>query len=253
MSIVVAHTHTDAAPRWAPAGTAAIHPGVQVDNGNSICTAGFVFTDGKRVFISIASHCTGAHLDADECPNVFRTGGTVKLAGASSPPRIAYSAWDVMLREHRLRGTPCTRAHDLALLEIEPRDRAKVNPSVPSWGGPTGVASGVQPGDVLYTYGRSRYRFGIDQLSPQIGINTANDGDGRGFRSVSLTPSIFGDSGSAILDANGAALGTFLRLDLPRNHNTLLAPALAYMYEHTDLDRVKLARGTIPFSGTPTG
>lgn len=247
----IGDARTDAAPRWAPAATATIHPGVQVDNGDFICTAGFVFTDGTRVFIGIASHCTGAHLDAQECPSAFRTGGTVQLAGASRPARIAYSAWDVMLREHRLRGTPCTRAHDLALLEIEARDRAKVNPSVPSWGGPTGVARGTQPGDVLYAYARSRYRFDIDHLSPQIGINTSNDRDGRGFRSVSVTPSIFGDSGSAILDADGAALGTFLRLDLPRSRNTLLAPALAYMYEHTDLDRVKLALGTVPFSGTP--
>ena len=47
-------------PTWAPAATAAIHPGVQMYTDGAQCTANFVFTDGAgNVYVGYAAHCAG--------------------------------------------------------------------------------------------------------------------------------------------------------------------------------------------------
>ena len=48
-----------AAPSWAPASTATIHPGVQTFTDGAQCTANFVFSDGAEVYIGYAAHCAG--------------------------------------------------------------------------------------------------------------------------------------------------------------------------------------------------
>lgn len=48
-----------AAPAWAPAASAAIHPGVQTFTNGAQCTANFVFYDGTAVYIGQAAHCSG--------------------------------------------------------------------------------------------------------------------------------------------------------------------------------------------------
>ena len=47
-------TGTGAAPTWAPADSAAIHPGVQMYTDGAQCTANFVFTDGAaNVYVGL--------------------------------------------------------------------------------------------------------------------------------------------------------------------------------------------------------
>ena len=61
---------TTAAPTWAPADTAAIHPGVQMYTDGAQCTGNFVFTDGSgATYVGYAAHCagTGAATDTDGC------------------------------------------------------------------------------------------------------------------------------------------------------------------------------------------
>ena len=96
--------------------------------------------------------------------------------------------------------------NDLALIELDPADVAKVNPSIPKWGGPTGVGTAAALGDV-YSYGNSSLRQGITQLSPKRGkVVEVSDG-GWSYSLYTLTPGIPGDSGSAFLNADGQALG----------------------------------------------
>src|ERR1700754_300014 len=55
---------------WAPAGRAAVHPGVVTETaGGGSCTANFVFTDGDRVLLGQAAHCagTGDATETDGC------------------------------------------------------------------------------------------------------------------------------------------------------------------------------------------
>src|SRR5688500_15913029 len=57
-------------PAWAPADTAAIHPGVQMYTEGAQCTGNFVFTDtAGNVYVGYAAHCagTGAATDTDGC------------------------------------------------------------------------------------------------------------------------------------------------------------------------------------------
>jgi len=58
-----------AAPTWAPASSAAIHPGVQVFTNGAQCTANFIFYDASNVYIGQAAHCsgTGAATDTNGC------------------------------------------------------------------------------------------------------------------------------------------------------------------------------------------
>ena len=66
--------------------------------------------------------------------------------------------------------------NDLALVKLDPADVGKVNPSVPGFGGPTGVGGASATGDDVYSYGNSSLRFGITQLSPKQGIVVTHRG-----------------------------------------------------------------------------
>ena len=49
-----------AAQQWAPAATAAIHPGTMMYTEGAQCTANFVYTDGAgAVYVGYAAHCAG--------------------------------------------------------------------------------------------------------------------------------------------------------------------------------------------------
>src|SRR5689334_685818 len=55
-----------AAAAWAPAATAAIHPGVMMYTDGAQCTANFVFTDtAGDVFVGYAAHCAGTGAATD--------------------------------------------------------------------------------------------------------------------------------------------------------------------------------------------
>jgi len=91
--------------------------------------------------------------------------------------------------------------NDLALVEVSAADVAKVNPSVPFWGGPTGIdTDGTAAGDRVYTYGNSSLRAGVEALAPHTGASLGDDpADGGWSHPVyTATPGIPGDSGSGL-------------------------------------------------------
>ena len=67
-----------------------------------------------------------------------------------------------------------------------------------------------------------------------------------------MTPGVPGDSGSAFLDAEGNALGTLSTLALAplagSNGVGDIAHELAYAKAHSGIRRLRLVRGTEPFS-----
>src|SRR3954462_13704959 len=70
VSIVIPSApEASAGPTWAPAATAAIHPGVQTFTAGAQCTANFVFYSGTTVYIGQAAHCsgTGTATETDGC------------------------------------------------------------------------------------------------------------------------------------------------------------------------------------------
>ena len=58
-----------AAPSWAPAATATVHPGVQTYTEGGQCTANFVYYDATDIYIGQAAHCagTGEATDTNGC------------------------------------------------------------------------------------------------------------------------------------------------------------------------------------------
>lgn len=257
-----------AADRWAPADDAAIHPGVQMYTRGAQCTANFVFTDrAGRVYVGYAAHCAGLGeaTDTDGCEAdslplgtrvAFRSGGSLASQGTKvGSGRLAYSSWSTM---HRLgTSSPVVCGHnDFALVRVARVDVAKVNPSVPGWGGPTGVdRDGLEAGEQVWTYGASSLLGGESGLSPRTGAAVAGDPELEGWSHTvyGLPPGVPGDSGSGYLSAGGRAVGVLSTLGiapLPGSNNiTDLARALAFAQRHSGIAGLRLVRGTEPFSG----
>ena len=67
---LVAAGPATAAPTWAPAASAAVHPGVQTITNGGQCTSNFVFYDASNnVYIGQAAHCagTGGNTETNGC------------------------------------------------------------------------------------------------------------------------------------------------------------------------------------------
>jgi hypothetical protein len=246
-----------AVPTWAPAATAPIHPGVQTITAGGQCTANFVYFDASNVYIGEAAHCagTGGNTETNGCTSGSLPLGTpVTVNGASRPGTLVYSSWLTMQSLHETDPNVC-QFNDLALVQLDPADVGKVNPSIPHWGGPVGVnTSGTVLGDTVYSYGNSSLRGGITQLSPKRGVSTGDAGAGWSHDVFTVSPGIPGDSGSAFLDATGKALGVLSTLQIApvagSNGVGDVNLEMQYMRSHTSFSGVQLAPGTEPFDGS---
>jgi hypothetical protein len=144
--------------------------------------------------------------------------------------------------------------NDLALVKVDPADVSKVNPSVPFWGGPTGLdTDGTATGDRVWTYGNSSLRAGISLLSPHTGISLGDQAADGGWSHplYTVTPGIPGDSGSGFMTAGGKAIGVLSTLGLaplPASNNIGdLAKEIAYASSH-GVPGLTLVEGTEPFA-----
>jgi hypothetical protein len=242
-----------AAQAWAPAATAPVHPGVQTFTEGAQCTANFVFTSGGATYLGQAAHCsgTGEATDTNGCTaGSLPIGTPVEVTGASKPGRLAYNSWITMQANGEADDETC-QYNDLALIELDPADVPNTNPSVPKWGGPTGVGTEAALGDV-YSYGNSSLRGGITQLSPKRGKVVEVSPGGWSYTLYTLTPGIPGDSGSAFLNAKGAALGVLSTVALAplvaSNGVGDIGKEIAYARAH-GLSDLALVNGTEPFKG----
>jgi len=199
-----------AAPTWAPASSAPIHPGVQTFTDGAQCTANFVYYDASNVYIGQAAHCsgTGSATSTDGCTSQSLPEGTpVDVTGASKPGTMVYNSW-IRMQANGEKDPDTCAYNDLALVKLDPADAAKVNPSIPFWGGPNGIdTDGTQLKDQVESYGNSELRGGVTQLSPKDGYSLGDDGNGWSHTVYTATPGIPGDSGSAFLNEKGQALG----------------------------------------------
>lgn len=248
-----------ASSAWAPAEDATVHPGVQVFTEGAQCTANFVFQEGERVYLGQAAHCagTGEATETDGCTSGSLPIGTpVEVDGASRPGTLAYSSWLKMQAQGETNEDVCAY-NDFSLIRLDPADVGKVNPSVPGFGGPTGVGTVNGTGDTVYSYGNSSLRAGVEQLRPKQGVVIQNEGNGWSHTVLTATPGIPGDSGSGFLDEAGGAIGVLSTLQvLPlagSNGVGDLTKELAYARNQGGFPNLQLVRGTEPWKPNLVG
>ncbi len=248
-------TPATAAPVWAPADTAAIHPGIQTFTAGSQCTANYVFTDSAgAVYIGQAAHCAGT--DGNTATNGCTAGtlpeGTAVDLGTGNDGTIVYSSWVRMQAAGETNANACSY-NDFALIRVHSADLGTVNPSIPFWGGPVGVGGAQQVGDTVLSYGNSGLRFGLQDTSPKQGVSLGDIGGGWSHTVWTATPGIPGDSGSAFLDASGNGIGvlsTVAVLPFPLSNNVSdLARVMAYAASHGGPAGLTLVPGTEAFTG----
>ncbi|HEX3294414.1 MAG TPA: serine protease [Solirubrobacterales bacterium] len=248
------------ASAWAPADQATIHPGVQLFTQGAQCTSNFVYQDGSNVYLGQAAHCsgTGAATDTDGCDSGSLPVGTpVDVTGADHPGTLVYNSWLTMQSKGETDADTCA-FNDLALIKVDPADVGKVNPSVPAFGGPTGVGTWGGTGSQVYTYGNSELRGGIAALSPKIGLVVQGTPSGWSHDVHTVTPGIPGDSGSGFLDANGGAIGVLSTVQLAplaaSNGVGNLGMELAYLHANAPgFAGVNLVPGTEQFNQNIVG
>src|SRR6476661_8582745 len=151
------------ASAWAPEGSATIHPGVMTFTGASSflggagqCTANFVYTDASGgVYLGQAAHCssTGSDTETDGCGTKSLPVGTAIYSGdlvngviqnGTLIGTLAYNSWITMQARKEANAATCA-FNDLALIKIAASQVANVNPTVPFWGGPDGLAPALAP------------------------------------------------------------------------------------------------------------
>jgi hypothetical protein len=263
------------ASAWAPEGSASIHPGVMTFTGGSSflngagqCTANFVYTDASGgVYLGQAAHCssTGSSTETNGCSTKSLALGTPIYAGdlvnggiqnGTLIGTLTYNSWIAMQKAGEKNAATCAY-NDLALIKIDAGQVANVNPTVPFWGGPNGLAAAAAPlGERVFTYGNSILRGGVSVLSPKTGVSVGEGEASAGWSSqvYTVTPGIPGDSGSAYMNGVGDALGVLSTVELapmPASNGVgTLAKELAYANTATGLG-LKVAPGTTPFNSVP--
>ena len=241
------------ASAWAPASSATIHPGVQTFTAGAQCTSNFVFSDGTNTYIGQAAHCsgTGGNTATDGCTSgTLPVGTQVDVTGASKPGTMVYNSWATMQANGERNADTCAY-NDLALIKLDPSDVANVNPSVPGYGGPTGVGTVGSLGDKVYSYGNSELRGGVTKLSPKEGVLIQNQGNGWSHNVFTVSPGIPGDSGSGFMNDSGQAIGILSTLQLApaagSNGVGDIAKEIAYLHANSSFSGVNLVPGTEPF------
>jgi hypothetical protein len=255
---------TQAARAWASEASATIKPGVQMYTAGAQCTANFVFRDkAGNVYVGYAAHCAGkgSSKDTNGCttaslpmgtPVQFVTGGNFFRAGrVVGTGKLAYSSWATMQKLKTKDANRCA-LNDFALVRVDKASLAKVNPTVPKWGGPSRLAtSTLNAGTAIYTVGNSSLRSGT--ALAKTGRILSRVGNGLGYSIRTSNPGIPGDSGSGFLDADGRAAGVLSTLNIGISlmpvTNTMgnLGSEVVWAQKYSGIKGLVLATGTRAF------
>ncbi|HEX3828783.1 MAG TPA: serine protease [Sporichthyaceae bacterium] len=243
----------DVAPMGAP-GEGKVHPGLVLDTAGSDCTSNFVFTDADRhLYLGQAAHCSsqGQDIDFNGCKErTLPLGTQVRVVGSEIAGSLVYNSWRTMQARHEKNAAVCAD-NDFALVRLPDSLRSQVSPDVPYFGGPHGInTDGVGPGGAVDAYGNSPLRGGIGMLAPKRGIVVATVDSGWSYLVYFATPGIPGDSGSAVLDAQGHALGVMSSLVTTptpgANGVADLGRMVSYAQERSGIRGLRLVDGAQP-------
>lgn len=225
---------------WAPLSQATVRPGVRVFSDLGQCTSNFVYTspDNASVYLGLAAHCVEG----------MAVGAPVRIA-PDATGTLAYSSWATMQAVDE-KDPQALSYNDFALIRVDDAHRAKVHPAVRHYGGPTTLADSADAtrGEKVVTYGNSGLRMGVELSNRREGY-VIDEGFYPWTRSVvTVTPGVFGDSGSAVLTGDGEALGILVTLGAGWNGVTMLDKALDYAERKAGIE-VELATWSVLDAG----
>jgi hypothetical protein len=180
-----------------------IRPGAgAVIDGTTGCTLNFVFrgtttaADGtvqdRGLHIGIAGHCV---FDAGSAPTTWAPGEGPEVAD-SAGGHIGHAVFGVHEGNY-----------DFAIIEIDDAREASVNPAVCHFGGPTGMAAPVRVGDLLHHFGQGLLVG--DTVPGRSGVASPVEAPDM---TVYAGNAIFGDSGSPLINASGAAVAVVVAI-----------------------------------------
>src|SRR3954447_14932140 len=231
---------------WATATKATVHPGVQVTIAGVHCVAGFVMTDGRRVFLAVPGSCAG--VDDGKPTNGCTAaqvpyGLKVRVQGARFKGRVVYSSYTEM----QLRGTKLANRcanNALVLIRLDDRDIRRTNPSIPApTGGPTGLATTPPAAPAQVT------AFVNGAGTPAELMETKAAG---WAHTVYVGPAFAAEQlGSPVLTQGGRAIGMVTlvpQIDGAPVTVSSFAKEIAFMQTVRGFRTVHLARGTVKFS-----
>jgi hypothetical protein len=221
---------------------APIQPGgpmlLESDPNGGVASANFVFRDRrtKALYIGTAAHVTRG----------LGLGTEVPIEGVGKLGPLVYS------RE----GSNAFSRQDFSLVKVA-RHVEKVDPSVRTWGGPTGVAdpSALVPATMTYQYGQGAIFRHTQPTRAKVGPLMRIVDDDWGWMGWYLLTnwSFGGDSGSPILTADGKGLGVTITLAAPYGEpGWSMGPTLALIMQELRLVGFDLQLVTAPWHG-PAG
>ncbi|MEI2670316.1 MAG: hypothetical protein R2693_03070 [Nocardioidaceae bacterium] len=261
--ITIGQSPAFAAGPYIPDPQRPIHPGTQVVTPFTVCTTNFVFTDDTgALYLGYTAHCNpkednqtslngclmnpaplGDRADfvVDKSAN---DSGTVVGSGT-----IVYSSWLAMHGEGQTDQTLCNN-NDFALIKVDESDRAKVDPTVPHWGGPNTTEASGFPGwfQLMYGYLNSQYRTGNDASKPTTAMMFWPAPWNAFIYSFNF--GIEHDSGAGYMDRSGRPVGTLTSLNFwPPLSNTLvsLKQSIDYARSH-GMPGLRIVKGEQAFA-----
>lgn len=227
---------------WPSLEDAVIRPGSKIIQEGG-CTANFVFESpaNTSLYIGTAAHC----LDG------WGIGTLLGIAGIPHVGRLAYCSWGT-IETNTIAGCPPPEEsladsldNDFALVEIRPDVHHLAHPALLHWGGPTGIPGEVEQGTRVLMHGNSSLRDGFQGSVPgpadPIEGYLVHPGFNEWETYLNVDGGVPGDSGSPVVTETGLALGVVRSLeicDAGRPWTTIsdLAPALAFLHDHTELE-----------------
>jgi hypothetical protein len=233
------------------AGARRIGPGTQLVTAGRSCTANFVFRDARhRVFVGYAASCATRTAVAGPSSCSARSlplGTRVRFADHGRTlgyGELRYSSLRALRRAGVTDAATCAN-NDFALVEVRGSARRRVDPTVPYWGGPSGV--GALPATGSTVFGLARQTAGARTIPRAGSVTVASPG------AITVTtplPSTRGARGSGFLDGSGRAVG-ILTTSTSSGENTVvsLAAVMAYARAH-GIAGLRVVHGHDAFSGS---